>query len=94
MDLLDVQAELFAREPIFHKPELGTGDEGSAAQTADDLWEVGASRQVYLRDDVLDRLTRRRPVPSDDDRIVSDVRYRELGDGAFAITCRSIKPVD
>jgi hypothetical protein len=48
--LTKVQAELLAREPIFHKPELGTTQEDYIAQTAEDFWEVGASGQVYGRE--------------------------------------------
>jgi hypothetical protein len=45
----DVAAELVAREPIFHKPELGTTREAYLAQTAEDFWEVGASGRTYDR---------------------------------------------
>jgi hypothetical protein len=39
--LAPIEAELRRREPIFHKPELGTTRADLEAQTADDFWEVG-----------------------------------------------------
>jgi hypothetical protein len=86
--LEDVQAELVAREPIFHQPELGTTREAYLAQTAGDYWEVGASGQVYERDFVIDTLMRRGKVPGDEDWVVSDVRCRPLGPGTYALTYR------
>ena len=88
MRLEDVQAELVAREPIFHQPELGTTREAYLAQTAGDYWEVGASGQVYGRDFVIDTLVRRGKVPGDEDWVVSDVRCRPLGPGTYALTYR------
>jgi len=44
-----VEAELIAREPIFHRPELGTSREDHLSQTAEDYWEVAASGRVYDR---------------------------------------------
>jgi hypothetical protein len=66
-DLRTVEAELLAREPIFHKPELGTTRADYAAQTADDYWEVGASGQVYDRESVIETLLSRGTVPGDQD---------------------------
>jgi hypothetical protein len=88
LTLLDVQAELLAREPIFHRPEFGTGREDYAAQTTDDFWEVGASGRIYDREHVLEALVRRGPGAGDDDWVVSDVRCRELRHDTFAITYR------
>ena len=46
----EVMRELVAREPIFHRPEWGTGREDFARMTAPDYWEVGASGKVYERE--------------------------------------------
>lgn len=51
-DLDPVLAELMAREPLFHHREIVHSAETFDAETADDFWEVGASGQVYSRDDV------------------------------------------
>jgi hypothetical protein len=79
---------LIAREPIFHRPELGTTREQYAAQTADDFWEVGASGRVYELDYVLDRLVERGKVAGDEDWVISDVRCRNLGTSTYALTYR------
>jgi len=57
---------LLAREPIFHKPELGTSREDYTAQTAEDFWEVGATGQVYDRDFVIDTVVSRGKVAGDE----------------------------
>jgi hypothetical protein len=84
----NIEAELLAREPIFHKPELGTARADYAAQTADDFWEVGASGRVYERDFVLDALVRRGKVPGDEHWVISDSRCRQLGERTYALTYR------
>jgi hypothetical protein len=49
---------LLAREPLFHRPELGTDRAALEAMTAEDFWEVGASGRVYSRAVVLEVLER------------------------------------
>ena len=51
--LLDVLSELAEREPIFHRPELGTSPPELERQAAPDFWEIGASGRRYSRDFVL-----------------------------------------
>ena len=51
----DVLAELIAREPIFHRLELGTSRADFEAQTAPDFFEVGASGAIYDRETVWSR---------------------------------------
>jgi len=82
----DVKATLVAREPIFHKPELGTTREAYLAQTAEDFWEVGASGRVYSRDGVIDGLVRRGKVAGDEQWTVSDAQCRRLGPDTYALT--------
>ncbi len=85
-DLERVHRELFAREPIFHKPKFGTRTEDYLAMTADDYWEVGASGRNYERDHVVRSLVARGKVPGDEDWIVSDTRLRRLADDTYAFT--------
>ncbi len=81
-----VEAELVAREPIFHRPELGTTREDYLAQTAADFWEVGASGQVYDREHVISVLLARGKVAGDEDWVVSDVRLRVIAADTCALT--------
>jgi hypothetical protein len=83
-----VTAALVAREPIFHKPELGTTREDYLAQTAEDYWEVVASGRVYDREHVIEALVRRGKVPGDEHWVVSDARCRQLGPHTYALTYR------
>ena len=85
---MPVQAELLAREPIFHRPGLGTSRADYAAQTAEDFWEVGASGRVYEREEVLDTLVERGKVEGDERWTVSDPWCRALGADTFALTYR------
>lgn len=83
-----VKAELVAREPIFHKPELGTTREAYLAQTAEDYWEVGASGRIYDRDGVVEGLVARGKVPGDEHWVVSGARCAQLGRDTYALTYR------
>src|SRR5215471_7246443 len=83
-----VLEELLAREPIFHRPELGTTREDYRRQTAEDFWEVGASGRVYSRDEVIETLVARGRVEGDEHWTVSDARCRQLADDTFALTYR------
>ena len=64
--LAGVLAELIQREPIFHRPELGTSRRDFEAMTEPDFWEVGASGRRYGREYVLDTLEERHRTPHDD----------------------------
>jgi hypothetical protein len=81
-----VRAELVAREPIFHRPELGTSREDYLAQTAEDYWEVGASGRIYEREGVVDGLVARGKVPGDEHWVISDARVRQVGETTYALT--------
>ena len=57
--LLAVLAELKRREPIFHRPELGTTRADFENMTDPSFWEVGASGRRYSREFILDTLENR-----------------------------------
>src|SRR5689334_10030253 len=80
---MEVLAELSAREPIFHRPELGTNFE---QQTVSDFWEVGASGKVYQRDFVLQELRRRTESPRPDVWKTSGFQCRALGPQTYLVT--------
>lgn len=51
---------LKSREPIFHHPEiLGKTKKDIENQMAQEFWEVGASGNIYLREEVLETLIER-----------------------------------
>ena len=50
----EAREALQAREPIFHRPELGTSRVNFERMTDESFWEVGASGRVYDREFVLD----------------------------------------
>jgi hypothetical protein len=87
-DLSEIEAELLAREPIFHKPAYGSSREGYLAQTAEDYWEVTASGRLCDGEFVIDTLVRRGKVPGDEDWVLDDPRVRVLGPDTFALTYR------
>jgi hypothetical protein len=83
--------ELRSREPIFHRPEHGTGRADFDAMMAPDYWEVGASGRIYRRAEVLDILERRYGDPTYDPMAghdVSDFACRAVGDGIWLATYR------
>ena len=82
----DVLNELSCREPIFHRPELGTVRADFERMTADDFWEVGASGRRYSRQFVLDELERRYSAPHEDVWETSDFQCRQLGSDVYLLT--------
>jgi hypothetical protein len=77
---------LKAREPIFHRPELGTSRADFERMTDDRFWEVGASGRVYDRRYVLDNLEAGHSVPHEDGWEVADFACRALGNATFLVT--------
>jgi len=84
--LASVLRELAAREPIFHRPELGTTRRDFEAMTEPDFWEVGASGRCYGRDAVLDLLERRWAEPHDDPWEARDFVCREIAPDNYLLT--------
>ena len=85
-ELVEILEELSRREPIFHRPELGTTRADFEAQTAEDFWEVGASGRRYNRDFVLATLEERWAHPHEDPWETSEFHCRELADDTYALT--------
>jgi hypothetical protein len=65
-DLVPVLEELKLREPLFHRPELGTTRSDFENMTDAEFWEVGASGRRYSRAFVLDTLEGRQPKGDED----------------------------
>ena len=84
--LARVLDELQAREPIFHRLELGTTRADFEAQTAPDFWEVGASGRRYSREDVWATLEPRYANASADPWETSQLHCRELGPDTCLLT--------
>lgn len=87
--LSDVQAELQRREPIFHRRELGTRRADFDAMTASDFWEVGASGEVYSREDVWAALESRYADPgywARDSWETSGFRCQQLAPDSYLLT--------
>lgn len=60
--------ELKSREPIFHHPEkFGKTKEDISKQMCDEFWEVGASGNVYTKQDVIETLLERYNDPDHQD---------------------------
>lgn len=85
-ELAGVLAELMDREPIFHRPELGTTRADFERMTANEFWEVGASGQRYSRECVLDELERRFAEPHSDVWETSDFRCQRLAEDLYLLT--------
>jgi hypothetical protein len=64
--LNEVLEELKRREPLFHRPELGTSRRDFENMTDASFWEVGASGRRYSREFILDTLQNRRPQLDED----------------------------
>jgi hypothetical protein len=84
--LLAVLEDLSSREPIFHRPELGTTRADYENMTTVDFWEIGASGRRYSRDEVLAELDRRRENPPVDVWEATGFHCRELAQDVFLLT--------
>jgi Uncharacterized protein conserved in bacteria len=84
--LLTVLDELRRREPIFHRPELGSSRADHLAMTVEDFREVGASGRRYCRDYVLDVLDQRQRDPQPDPWEADDFHCRHLAGAVYLLT--------
>ncbi len=64
--LANILTELTQREPVFHRPELGTTRRDFENMTDANFLEVGASGRRYSRQYVIDTLAQRHRVPHED----------------------------
>jgi hypothetical protein len=85
-ELSEVLAELSRREPIFHRPELGTARADFEKMTVEDFWEVGASGRRYSRAYVLDELEKRYAIPHHDIWETMDFHCRRLAAHVYLLT--------
>ena len=81
-----VLKELEAREPIFHRPELGTTRHDFDQMMDPGFWEVGASGRRYSRKYVLDTLVERHSAPHDDVWETRGFHCAELAPGTYLLT--------
>jgi len=91
--LLGVLAELRCREPIFHRPELGTTRADFEGMTTADFWEIGASGRRYSRSAVLETLEERlahgsagHQSPAREFWETTDFRCQELAPDVYLLT--------
>jgi hypothetical protein len=85
--IVDVLEELRRREPIFHRPELGTTRADFEDMMAPDFWEVGASGRRYSREFILAELERRYAGDYVDDRLeATDFHCRKLAEDVYLLT--------
>jgi hypothetical protein len=84
--LVDVLHELMAREPIFHRPELGTRRIDFENMTEAGFWEVGASGRRYSREHVLEILEERYANPGPDPWETRDFHCLEIAPDNYLLT--------
>lgn len=85
-ELAGVLNELVAREPIFHRPELGTSRTDFENMTEASFWEVGASGRRYSREYILDELEKRSGTASEEDLHAYDFHCLELAENLYLLT--------
>ena len=84
----DILDELKKREPIFHHPDqFGRRKEDILNMMCDNFWEVGASGNVYTRDDVVETLLQRYANPHYQDIWrTEDFKCAYISDNHYLIT--------
>ena len=82
----DVLNELIQREPIFHRPELGTTRKDFENMTIETFWEVGASGRRYSRKYVMDTLELRHAQPHEDIWETRDFHCLEIAPNNYLVT--------
>src|SRR5262245_41372739 len=85
-ELLSIQAELAALEPIFHHPELGTTREHYDAMTDPEFWEVGASGKRYSREHIISTLVVRYSQPFEERWVKDDFCCQRLAADLYLLT--------
>jgi hypothetical protein len=86
-ELDEILAQLIRREPIFHRPNVGTTRADFEDMTTNDYWEVGASGRRYSRNYVLDMLEKRfQQDQSGDIWETSDFYCKQLGADVYLLT--------
>jgi hypothetical protein len=83
MTAAEALQELKQREPIFHRPELGTD---FASMVAEEFWEIGASGKRYTKEFVLQTLASR--AHEKEDLPTSDFRCQQLSADTFLVNYR------
>jgi len=83
---MSVFDELRAREPIFHRPELGTARADFERMLDAEFWEIGASGRRYDRAFILDELEARYAGAYADDLQVDDFACTELAPETYLVT--------
>jgi hypothetical protein len=81
-----VQRELEAREPIYHRPELGTSRAHFEDMTEPGFWETGASGRRYGREWVLDTVVERHARGEEYVWDASDFYCQELAPDLYLLT--------
>ncbi|WP_334944212.1 nuclear transport factor 2 family protein [Nostoc sp.] len=84
--ILNVLNELIQREPIFHRPELGTTRSDFERMTEATFWEVGASGRRYSRQYVLDEMEKRYASPEQDTWQTCDFHCLEIAAENYLVT--------
>jgi hypothetical protein len=84
--LAGVLEELVAREPIFHRLELGTSREALEQMTEPDFWEVGASGRRYSSEYVFETLEERYRGNEPDPWQTRDFHCREIAPDNYLLT--------
>ena len=85
-ELKPILEELANREPIFHRPELGTTRADFERMTAADFWEIGASGRRYGRAYILEVLEKRHSTPHVDIWETSGFHCRTLAQDVYLLT--------
>ena len=85
-ELTAILAELISREPIFHRPELGTTRADFENMTVADFWEVGASGRCYGRAYILNELEKRQAAPDNNAWETTGFHCRRLADDVYLLT--------
>ena len=86
--LKEVLEELRAREPVFHRPESGSGPADGEHITEATFWEVGASGRVYRRDEVLEILGSRQKHPPHESWEASEFECHPLAPNLYLLGYR------
>ncbi len=84
-ELAQVLEALTAREPIFHRPEFGTGRADFDCMMAAEFWEIGASGKIYERKFVLDLLEERHQTPQPEDLQPTGFQIQQLSADTYLL---------
>ncbi len=96
-EIKEITEELKSQEPIFHRFSPNVSKDEIDAIMTNDFWEVGASGEIYKREEVLSTVVTRYQNPnysSNDLYEVSDFACKEIANNTYLVSYQLLQGLE